>query len=63
MDIFYLYYLQNLINQLEENGTEEEFNEFMFTYTSRIPVAAIEKISKEKEKEEDNNEYILRYKK
>ena len=30
----------------------EEFNEFMFEYTSKIPVDVIERISKQKEKEE-----------
>ena len=30
----------------------EEFNEFMFEYTSKIPTEVIERISKQKEKEE-----------
>ena len=30
----------------------EEFNEYMFEYTSKIPVDAIERISKQKENEE-----------
>lgn len=30
----------------------EEFNEYMFEYTSKIPVDAIERISKQKEEEE-----------
>ena len=52
---------------LDYDNLIEEFNEFMFTYTSRIPVAAIEKISKEKEKEEDNkpalSPYTIKHKK
>ena len=39
----------------------EEFNEYMFEYTSRIPVAAIEKISKEKELEEQNKPALSPY--
>lgn len=39
----------------------DEFNEFIFEYTSRIPVAAIEKISKEKEKEEDKKPALSPY--
>jgi cytoskeletal protein RodZ len=39
----------------------EEFNEYMFEYTSRIPVAAIEKISKEKELQEQNKPALSPY--
>lgn len=45
----------------------EEFNEFMFEYTSRIPVAAIEKYSKVKVEEEEKipalSPYTIRHKK
>ena len=45
----------------------EEFNEFMFEYTSRIPVAAIEKYSKAKEEEEEKipalSPYTIRHNK
>lgn len=39
----------------------EEFNEYMFEYTSRIPVAAIEKISKEKELQEQSKPALSPY--
>jgi len=39
----------------------DEFNEYMFEYTSRIPVEAIERISKQKEKEESNKEALSPY--
>jgi cytoskeletal protein RodZ len=39
----------------------EEFNEYMFEYTSRIPVAAIEKISKEKELAEQSKPALSPY--
>ena len=38
---------------LDYENLVEEFNEYMFEYTSKIPVAAIERISKQKEKEEE----------
>ena len=46
---------------LDYDDLIEEFNEFMFTYTSRIPVAAIEKFSKEKELEEDKKPALSPY--
>ncbi len=39
----------------------EEFNEFMFTYTSKIPVEVIERISKQKEKEEQEKGALSPY--
>lgn len=39
----------------------EEFNEFMFEYTSKIPVDVIERISKQKEKEEANKQGLSPY--
>ena len=39
----------------------EEFNEFMFTYTSKIPVDVIERISKQKEEEESNKQALSPY--
>src|SRR5574344_2015223 len=39
----------------------EEFNEFMFECTSKIPVDVIEKISKQKEKEEEAKEALSPY--
>ena len=37
---------------LDYDKLVEEFNEFMFEYTSKIPTDVIERISKQKEKEE-----------
>lgn len=37
---------------LDSEQLIEEFNEFMYEYTSKIPVDVIERISKQKEKEE-----------
>lgn len=39
----------------------EEFNEFMFEYTSKIPVDVIERISKQKEKEEASKQGLSPY--
>ena len=39
----------------------EEFNEFMFEYTSKIPTEVIERISKQKEKEEMNKGALSPY--
>lgn len=39
----------------------EEFNEFMFEYTSKIPTDVIERISKQKEKEEMNKGALSPY--
>lgn len=38
---------------LDSEKTVDEFNEFLFDLTSKIPVEAIEKAKKEKEKEEN----------
>jgi len=62
-----IYFLKKLIYDyakylgLNYENLIEEFNEFMYTYTSRIPVAAIEKISKEKEKEEEKKPALSPY--
>lgn len=53
-----VYSLKNYIYEyakylgLDTETLVEEFNEFMFEYTSKIPVDVIERISKQKEKEE-----------
>ena len=53
-----VYLLKNYIYEyakylgLDPETLVEEFNEFMFEYTSKIPVDVIERISKQKEKEE-----------
>lgn len=53
-----VYSLKNYIHEyakylgLDTETLVEEFNEFMFEYTSKIPVDVIERISKQKEKEE-----------
>lgn len=53
-----VYSLKNYIHEyakylgLDPETLVEEFNEFMFEYTSKIPVDVIERISKQKEKEE-----------
>lgn len=53
-----VYSLKNYIYEyakylgLDPETLVEEFNEFMFEYTSKIPVDVIERISKQKEKEE-----------
>ena len=39
---------------LDSNKLIDEFNEYMFVYTSKIPVKEIEKIAKTKRKEETN---------
>lgn len=39
---------------LDSNKLIDEFNEYMFEYTSKIPVKEIEKIAKTKRKEETN---------
>lgn len=39
----------------------EEFNEFMFEYTSKIPTDVIERISKQKEKEEKSKAALSPY--
>lgn len=53
-----VYVLRDYINDyskylgLDYEEIVEEFNEYMFEYTSKIPVDAIERISKQKEAEE-----------
>lgn len=39
----------------------EEFNEFVFEYTSKIPVDVIERISKQKEKQESSKKALSPY--
>jgi len=39
----------------------EEFNEYMFVYTSKIPTDVIERISKQKEKEEEKKGALSPY--
>lgn len=39
----------------------EDFNEYVFEYTSKIPVDVIERISKQKEKEENNKPTLSPY--
>ena len=39
----------------------EDFNEYVFEYTSKIPVDVIERISKQKEKEETNKPSLSPY--
>ena len=46
---------------LDYDEMVEEFNEFMFEYTSKIPVDAIERISKQKEKEEEEKGAVSPY--
>lgn len=53
-DVFYLkYFIKDYANYLGLNGDSlvDEFNEFMFDYTSKIPLEVIEEAKKEKEKE------------
>lgn len=46
---------------LDYEGLIEEFNEFMFTFTSKIPVDVIDRINKQKEKEEENKAALSPY--
>lgn len=46
---------------LDYDKLVEEFNEFMFEYTSRIPTDVIERISKQKEEEEKNRGALSPY--
>ncbi len=44
---------------LDENKIIDEFNDYMFEYTSKIPIKEIEQQIKEKEKEEQKEEKII----
>ncbi|MDD2490115.1 MAG: helix-turn-helix domain-containing protein [Bacilli bacterium] len=44
---------------LEQEAIEDKFNEFVFTYTSKIPLDEIAKASAEKEKEEQETKKIV----
>ena len=46
---------------LDYDKLVEEFNEFMFEYTSKIPTEVIERISKQKEDEEKNKGALSPY--
>ena len=46
---------------LDPDKIVEEFNEFMFEYTSKIPSDVIERISKQKEEEEKNKGALSPY--
>lgn len=46
---------------LDFNKLVEEFNDFMFEFTSKIPVDVIERISKQKEKEEKSKNALSPY--
>ena len=46
---------------LDYDKLVEEFNEFMFEYTSKIPTDVIERISKQKEEEEKNKGALSPY--
>lgn len=53
-DVFYLkHFIKDYANYLGINGDilVDEFNEFMFDYTSKIPLQAIEEAKKEKQKD------------
>ena len=52
--VFLKYFVRDYAKYLGLDSEEilDEFNEFMFDFTSKIPVADIEKAKKEKEKEE-----------
>ena len=44
---------------LDSDKLIDEFNDYMFEYTSKIPVKEIEQLMKEKEKEEKKEEKII----
>lgn len=44
---------------LDSDKMIDEFNDYMFEYTSKIPVKEIEQLMKEKEKEESKEEKII----
>lgn len=46
---------------LEYENIVDEFNEYMFEYTSKIPTDVIERISKQKEKEEEKKGSVSPY--
>lgn len=62
-----VYVLRNYIEEyakylgLDYENILEEFNEYMFEYTSKIPVDVIERISKQKENEEMSKEPLSPY--
>ena len=46
---------------LDYENLIDEFNEYMFEYTSKIPTDVIERISKQKEKEEEEKGAVSPY--
>lgn len=61
-DIFILKeYIKNYAKYLglDSDKLIDEFNDYMFEYTSKIPVKEIEQLMKEKEKEEAKEEKIV----
>lgn len=44
---------------LDSDKLIDEFNDYMFEYTSKIPVKEIEQLIKEKEKEENKEEKVI----
>ena len=44
---------------LESDKLIDGFNEYMFEYTSKIPIKKIEQLMKQKEKEEDKEEKVI----
>ena len=62
-----VYLLKNCIHEyakylgLDYDNLIEEFNEFIYEYTSKIPIEVIERISKQKEQEEKNKGALSPY--
>lgn len=54
-------YIKNYAKYLGLNPDKliDEFNDYMFEYTSKIPVKEIEQLIKEKEKEENKEEKVI----
>ena len=54
-------YIKNYAKYLGLNPDKliDEFNDYMFEYTSKIPVKEIEQLFKEKEKEENKEEKVI----
>ncbi len=54
-------YIKNYAKYLGLNPDKliDEFNDYMFEYTSKIPVKKIEQLIKEKEKEENKEEKVI----
>ena len=54
-------YIKNYAKYLGLDGDKliDEFNSYMFEYTSKIPVKEIEQLMKEKEKEEKKEEKVI----